>query len=491
MNQWGRGWAPAVAVLALAASCAGDRSVERAAGSAVLGAATEVAALSPGDLADLRQAGVREVFLDAGRLSWEGRMPRLGRLTGAWRTAEVRLPTVLSVAGEWPARTEGGAAGQGAGVLLGGRLRDLHREATSAGLLTVGLHLDLVPPAGEEALEAYGEALAAVRREMPEDLWLAVSLDRRLLHDPAAGEIAAAADLLVPFLYGPRTGAGPGPRGAEAWDLAGLDGDLERLTALGTPYLVGVGTVGGVMRPRSPEILHTGERLGRLLADPSFASRRAPLFVTADVQIYPFVARRRGRLGGWDLAAGEELEARRLAPHHLRALLGRLAAAPSPLHLGQLYDRLPTPDEGMALTPAELAAASGPAAAAARLELTLERPRGGVLAVRLAHRGGAATEVAGAEQNFVEVRLAGGSFGAVEPGGFRRYELLAGGVRAADMAALRRADVLRLFVPYLEAGDEVTSGDIRHRGEATASGRFLMPDATVIEVAPVPAGSAG
>ncbi|HEX2163963.1 MAG TPA: hypothetical protein VHM02_08440, partial [Thermoanaerobaculia bacterium] len=101
----------------------------------------------------------------------------------------------------------------------------------------------------------------------------------------------------------------------------------------------------------------------------------------------------------------------------------------------------------------------------------------------IAHRGGGATEVAGVEHNYVDVRLAGGSFGAVDPGGFARYELRADGRRAADMASLRRADVLRLYVPFLEAGDEVASGLVRHSGTATASGRFLLPDGRVVEVA--------
>jgi hypothetical protein len=464
-----------------AAACADDRSVERPAGSAVVGSAAEVAALAPGEREELRRAGVREVFLEAAGLGWEQGDPHLGAASDpAAGLAGLRLPVALTIHGEWWRLgdvTPGAAAGQA----LIDPLRQLVRSATATGVAVVGIHFDFT--LGEDAsLRAYGDAVEAIREELPEDFYLAVSLDRAMLRSPGIEAVAAPADVVVPFLFGPRAAGRPGPRGDEAWSLAGIDEDLARLEELGTPYLVGVGTVGGVWRAGEAEEPLTATRLGALLADRALEARPAPLFAAADAQLYPFVARHAHRLGEWTLAAGEEVEARRLTVHHLRALLERLDAAGSPLHLGQLYDRLPRPREGLALTPAELAAAHGPAAAAPRLELAAEASGRGRMRVRLAHRGGGATEVAAFDHNYVEVRLAGGAFGAVDPGGFARYELLAAGRRAADMAAVRRADVLRLYAPYLERGDEVASGPIRHTGAAALSGRFLMPDGTVVEV---------
>ncbi|HEX6203760.1 MAG TPA: hypothetical protein VF100_12220 [Thermoanaerobaculia bacterium] len=471
------------AVLLAVVACGSRHSVERPAGSAVLGGVAEVAGLGTGEVADLRRAGVREVFLAAGEVVFEGTEPAIAVAVRGGPAAGLRLPAVVSIGGRWE-----GVRGDPAevGTRLAERLRELVRRTTGRGLTVVGVHLDLAVPPDAAAVEAYAEAVEAVREELPEDLYLAVSLDRVALRAPEAESVAAAADVLVPFLFGPRAAGRPGPRGPEAWSLEGIEEDLARLAALGRPYLVGVGTVGGVARMDGTDgggELFTGTRLGALLAEPGLEARPAPLFAAADAQVYPFVVRRALRLGDWSLAAGDEVEVRRLAPHHLRALVERLAAAGSPLHLGQLYDRLPGSDEGLALSPAELAAAGDPAAAAPRLDLVAEPAGRGVLRVRLAHRGGAATEIAAFENNFVAVRLAGGSFGTVDPGGFARYELLAGGRRAADQATLRRADTLRLYTPFLEAGDEVTSGPIRHGGTATAVARFLMPDGAVVEVA--------
>lgn len=471
-----------IVILAVwAAACADDRSVERPAGSAVMGSAPEVAALAPGERDELRRAGVREVYLEAAGLGWEEGDPHLGSASDpAAGLAGLRLPVVLTIHGEWWRLGEV-TPGAAAGEALIDPLRQLVRSATATGVAVVGIHFDFTLGEGA-SLRAYGDAVEAVRAELPEDLYLAVSLDRAMLRSAEAEAVASPADVLVPFLFGPRAAGRPGPRGEEAWSLAGIEADLARLAELGRPYLVGVGTVGGVWRPGEGDEPFTATRLGALLADRAFEARPAPLFTAADAQLYPFVARQAHRLGEWRLAAGDEVEIRRLAPHHLRALVARVEAAGSPLHLGQLYDRLPRPGEGLALTPDELATARGPAAVAPRLELAAEAPGRGALGVRLAHRGGGATEIAAFDHNYVEVRLAAGSFGAVDPGGFARYELLAGGRRAADMASLRRADTLRLYVPYLERGDEVASGPIRHTGTATLSGRFLMPDGTVVEV---------
>lgn len=472
-----------ILLLLLVAGCtapANEGTLPR--GSGIVTSAEVVGRLASQDLEFLRIAGVREMYLDAAHLRWEaGRPSILVEPYDLHDAAGPRLPVVLTSSGQWEVLA--GSAAADIGEALGEGLRGLRRRATAAGLTVVGLHLDVALPASPDSLAAYAVATEAVREVLPEDVFLAISFDRPTLHSAEAYELAAPADVVVAFLFGPRGDGRPTSRGEEAWRLDNLEDDLARLEDLGRPFLVGIGTTGGVAREGATGELFTATRLGSLLRDRALDPRPAPLFGSAEAQLYPFVARRPTRLGEWDLAAGEEIEARRLAPHHLRALVERVEAAGSPLHLGQLYDRLPRPGEGLALTPAELAAAADPAAAAPRLELVLERA-GGRLRVRLAHRGGAATEVAAFDHNYVEVRLAGGSFGAVDPGGFARYELLADGRRAADQAALRRADTLRLYTQFLEAGDEVASGVVRHSGAATATARFLMPDGTVVEAAP-------
>jgi hypothetical protein len=54
------------------------------------------------------------------------------------------------------------------------------------------------------------------------------------------------------------------------------------------------------------------------------------------------------------------------------------------------------------------------------------------------------------------------------------------GRRVTDMRSLRAADTLRLYVPLLEAGDEVTGGPIELRGAATVGGEVLLPGGRVV-----------
>ena len=467
------------AALALAAGCGGGGKAERGEGNVVWldhGAGVDAARLEA-----LRRAGVREVVVEAGALAWEGGRPRVA---GSVPRASVRLPAVLAVEGSWQAPA---GTGGDLGEALAGELRRVGFAAAAVGWRPVGFLLDLEPPAGEDGLRDYGKALERVRRMEDGERFVAVALDRRALAAPGAEAVVAAADLVVAFLYGPRSGVGPGPRGAQAWSLAGLEADLARLDALGTPYLLGVGTVGTLTRGdgTAEDDTTTVARLSRLLAVRGLRYEPPPLFEVRDHQIYPFRAERALSVGGWALAAGEAVVVRRLAPHHLRILGERVAAAAPRFYRGLLLDRLPREGEDLALTAEELAAAADPAAGGPRLELTVEpaRSRRNAMAVTLSHRGGSATELALLDGNYVEVRLDGGSFGHVEPGGFRRYELMRGGRRAADMRSLTEADALRLYVPFLEAGELVASGPIEVRGRAEVSGRLLLPDGEVVVLA--------
>jgi hypothetical protein len=164
------------------------------------------------------------------------------------------------------------------------------------------------------------------------------------------------------------------------------------------------------------------------------------------------------------------------------------------LHLGQVYVRLPRPEEGLSPAPAELAAVAGEGPLLPRLELSLLPAGGGRgrFRVRLENHGPLATDVAFYETNYVELRaLGGGTFAGAEPGDFQRYQLEHEGRRVADMRSLRAADRLKLYLPLLEPGEAAVSGAVEMRGvprggpvvEATA--RFAVPGGEQVELAPV------
>ncbi len=479
----GVGWLAAALALG-ACGGAGDRPAVPA-GDAVAATPATWARLSGADVEALRRAGVREVFVTVAALGWDGAgVPRLER---RWPSAASRpvggsgLPVALAVRGAWRSAAEPAAAAEA----LAPELVALGREAVERGWSPVGLHLDLVPPADADGLAAYGAALGALRRRLGPGLWLGAGVDHDALGREGADAVAAGCDLLVAGLYGPRPGGGPGPGPAAPWGLEDLEADVARLEGLGTPYLVGVTTLGRVVREGSaPPATTTRGDLHGLLAVDGLRPAGAGV-LSSDVDRLTFRAERRLRWGDWTLERGDRLRLERPYAVHLRRLRARLAAAGSALHRGELYLRLPAPGEGFGLSAARLAAAAAPPAPP-RLELsvTVVPGRGRAVQVEVAHRGVEPTAVSLLDGNYVEVRLGSGAFGRVDPGGFGRYELDRDGRRARDMAAVRAADALRLFVAVLEPGDEVTSGPIEVSDPAavTVGGRFVMPDGSLVEL---------
>lgn len=463
----------AAAALALAAAgCGGEDRPEKPAGSALWADAAVVAALPPGTLERLREAGVRELFVPAGRLEWSGGEPQL----------EVTLEAPLPRRAPVTLVVSGGAPPAEAGERLGRELARLRLAAEGRGLLAVGVHLDLDLPSAA-ALEALAEAIEAARPELGEGLHLSARLDPERLDEPAAETLARAADFLVCPLYGQP----PGEAEAEArWRLDTVVERVRRLEELGGDYLVGVAILGAAYR--------LGADGGRLdataAADLPALVRNRGLERTAerllegwDRRVLTFAVRGRTRAAGWDLAAGETLRAVQVQGRDLAELRRRLAEVGGDHHLGELYWRAPRPEERLALPLPNLADALLGVPARAELTVELREPRrtAGGLAFRVAliNAGESATDAADYGTNYVEVRVPGGSFASVAPGGFRRYAMIVDGREATDMQAFRGADAVRLFVTLVDTGEEVVSGPVVVRGGAAgtieAGGRFLLP----------------
>jgi hypothetical protein len=472
-----------------AAACggAGDR-LDKPGGSALWLSAADLPRLDAATRDVLRRGGIRELFLEAGSFTGEGAgfASRLGAASG------LRMPATLVVGGEWP-----GGEPEEVAAVLAPALRALRRGAEERGLTPVGYHLDVVPPRGEDALEAWAETLAELRGALDDDLFVSVSLDAKTLRAEAAAEISAAVDFTVPFLYGPRPDGGPAPAGDDAWRLTAMEPALARLAELGRPYLLGLGTAGLMRRlvAGGSEVTETTEgRLRQVVARPGLAPGRAGLFDAFDRQSYGFEAERAVEVGPWRLARGDQVEVWRLGAPQLRRAAQRAEEVSPRLHLGQVYVRLPRPEEGLWPAPSELAAVAGEEPLLPRLELSLlpAGVRRGSFRVRLENHGPLATDVAFYETNYVELRALGdGTFAGAEPGGFQRYQLEHEGRRVADMRSLRAADHLKLYLPLLEPGEAVVSGAVQMRGVprsgrvAEATARFAVPGGEQVEVGPI------
>lgn len=466
----------AAALAALAAGCGGPERPRKAEGSALWAGAPAVAALPPGTLERLREAGVRELFVPAARVSWPGGRPRLDVLLDG--PLPRRVPATLVVGGEGPPA----GAGEAAGEELGRELARLRLAAEGSGLLAVGIHLDLAVPAGA-SLADLAALIEAVRPGLGEGLLLSARLDAGRLADPDAERLAEAVDFLICPLYGQR------PEEAEVearWRLDAVTEQVAALERLGADYLVEVVTLGAAYRlgPDGGRRDATAAAdLVELVRNRALERTQTRLLEGWDRRVLSFAAARPTEAAGWRLEAGEGLRAVQIQGRDVVELRRRLRALEIEHHLGELYFRAPEPGEGLALTLPVLADAllGVPAAADLAVELRDAQRTAGGLAFRVAlvNAGDGPTDVALYANNYVELRVPGGSFPSIAPGGFRRYEMMVGGREAADMQAFRGADTVRLYATLVGAGEEVVSGPIQARlgpaGTIEAGGLFALP----------------
>lgn len=481
--------------LALAAACSSpETGLRKKAGSAVWATPDDLQHLSTEARQALRDGGVREVFLVAGRGVTEadgsvGISVELGRGTAS---SSARLPVTLVVRPGEDAAEGFGVRGSGAAEAAvadgwAAALRRLRLDAQETGLAVVGYHLDLVPPRGEDALAAYGRTLGLLRERLDEDLFLSASLDPAALAAPAAAEVAAGLDFAAAWLYGPRTDGGPGPRGDAAWSLQEAEAGLARLAELKLPFLLGVGIVGRLQRLDDGGEWTSVASLGRLFRTPGLAPAVAGGLEVLDRQSYGFRADRALRVGEWSLQRGDEVRVTRLSSYHLRRAAERAESVAPGLHLGQLYHRLRRPGEELTL-PASALAGANSGGIEPQIEVTVEPVEGRsagrgsrLFRVRLANRGAQPTEVAFYDNNYLELHALSGHFGEVDGGSFQRYELTFQGERVTTRRALSNADGVKLFVPVLEPGDEEASGTVQLLDAAgdgpvvEVDGRFVLP----------------
>lgn len=470
--------------LAAVAGCGGDpQGSRKPPGSALWSDAETLSALPPGTLERLREAGLRELFVPAGRLAWPGGEPRLEVTLGG--ALPRRAPVTLVVAGDAPPP----GAGEEAGAALGRELARLRLAAEGSGLLAVGLHLDLATPTAE-ALERAAAAFAAARPALGEGVFLSARLDPERIDEPAARALAEAVDFVVCPLYGQP----PDEREVAArWRLDEIVERVHRLEELGRDYLVGVVIVGAAYRlgPDGGRLDATAEAdLTRLVRNPALERTAERLLEGWDRRVLTFAVGRRTRAAGWELERGETVRAVQVQGRDLVELRRRLEQLGPDHYLGGLYYRAPRAEERLALPLGNLADAllGVPPNAALAIELRDARPVSGGLSFRVAliNAGDGATDVASFATNYVELRVPGGTFAKVSAGGFRRYSMMVDGREAGDMRSFRRADTVRLYATLVEAGEEVVSGLIEVRVPSAPSieidGEFALPGGSIYRV---------
>lgn len=481
----GGGWR--VALLAvLAAGCFGGDTPRKGQVSA-LWIAPRSAPVDAGTLARLENLGLTELFVEAAALEWEGGAPRLSLLRLA--PAQRRQPVTLVVRGGWPdAELEPAPVAERLHV----EIERLRHAAEQAGLLAVGVHLDLTVPPGR--FEAYGATLEKVRSRLEGRLFLSVDVPRRALGAPHLGAVARGADFLVCFLYGQRAGEAEDPG---AWDLQSVEDNVQKLERLARPYLLGAVTVGTATwrgRDGRPKASGTEIELRALVDDSGFELKPGFSLEGVDRQVFEFVARAPAVVGGWSVAAGDSIRVVKTATPFLEEFQRRTGAWESPNRLGEIFYRQPAAAERLSIGAAGLVGALDPSAARPEMVLELERrfrsERAWRVRVRLRNAGDEPTDLAFFDSNYVELRIAGGRISDADPGDFRRLELLFEGTEKGTMRAMRSADTLRLFAPLVEGGERFESGDVElllsePRPRVTVSATFLLPEGRLLANEPI------
>jgi|CXWL01.1.fsa_nt_gi hypothetical protein len=469
-------------VLLLVAGCGGGGSARRVAGSAVWLA--PASRLDAANGAALEAAGVRELFLESGRLEWSGGKPTL---------AAVGLPdfprrslVTLVVNGVLPATADGAVGEQ-----VGEAVRRLRLDREGQGLVVRGAHLDLALDRLD--LGAYAGFLAGVRRKLGDGLYLSATIPRGWIGQSGMSDVASAVDTLVVMAYGQRPGELEDP---DAWDLTVVRRLLRQVEELGTDYLVGIATLGQATH------LDAGRRplaataavasLRTVLLAPRLELGRGFSLVGVDRQTWELDAPRGARVGTWQVQAGEHVRVSRLASIHLQRYRSDLGREKLAHHLGEVYVRLPEPGEGLALGAENLVAGLGKSRPtpdlAAEISVSGRSGKRWRLRLRLSNRNQETSDLSQLDNNWVELSVERGQWGDVEEGGFARVETMRVTPEGTLEPTFRSPRVLRLYHPMVAGGETVESGDLELLAEGQPrvqiAGRFLLPDGELFDLPP-------
>lgn len=451
---------PSLLVLSLCASAwmllgCGSRwgVIERAPGSAV-----EIATgtVSAPDLARLEEVGIRELWVDAGRLEWEaGRpvvQPRLGF------TPPRRMTCTLIVRGPWAPGASEDEESMADDLAAG--IAEVLVAAEAKGLFAAGVHFDLRGLADPSAPAA---VLAELHQRIDETLAISATLPRELLDHPEAEGLTKAVDFVVAHLYGQPVGEAEVPT---AWDFQQVERSTRLLEELEEPYLLGVSILGStaLLGASGTEESSTTVGLGDLVRARGLALEHGFTLEGIDRQVYAFRAEQRTRLGSWQLAQGQRVRLVGTSTPHLEELRRLLGVWSTPHRLGELYIRLPGPDEKTGLRVANLINALGPSPVMPEPVVTVESlPPGRStlrMKIRLENPSLEPTDLGFVDHNFVELVAVNAVWKDIEGGDFDRFDLLKPDRSGELRRSLQSPTVLRLYVPLLEAGASLLSGPI-------------------------------
>ncbi len=314
----------------LVVGCFGGSRPEKPPGSA-LWVTRESGELDAAAQSRLAGLGLREVYLEAAELDWNGglRLRRIERPALPRRT-----PTTLVISGLW---LPGDRPPDGLATRLLSELTALRTEAEQSGLVVIGFHFEVEP--GDSAA-SLGRSLGRLRTLLGKSYFVSARLGRKALGGADAQAIADGVDYVVSMIYGQRPGEAEDP---SAWDLEAVEERFRLLEALKRPYFTGVITLGTASwRGRGGEAkgVTTALSLGELVRARNLELKPGFSLQGIDRQVWEFVARGAARVGEWNLTPGDSIRIVRTATPFLEEFRRRLGAWESPHRRGEVFFRL-------------------------------------------------------------------------------------------------------------------------------------------------------
>lgn len=458
-------------LLLLGVGCSGRPDKE--AGSALWVEPDDAALLDGALVSQIADARIRELFVPLADLA-DGSLQR--------RPAP-ELPNSVPVNVVVGGRLEPGTA-----EAVAEGLRRIFGELESRGIAAPGAHFDVDGLATAEDAASFFNKL---RRELGPSYFVSLTLRRAMLDDPKLRSLAGSVDFVAAFLYGQREDE---PESTEAWNLEAVRQNLGRLEEAGVPYLLGVSGVGRVThtdregrvknvtteRALRPFMWNRGMRLERGI-DPEDAYR----------PVYTLVAENGAQAGGWEIEPTDEVRILRPKTTSLDKLLDLVAKGDYPGLLGQLYYRLPSPEEALSITVENIVAAQAAERVAPRLGLEVKVTGRTRQSTRfrfvLTNSNGESTEYVLLGDNYLQVKTDPNILGRVNLGDFYRYDVLRLKPDGELERVIRNSNAVRLHVPVIEGHQRVESGDVVvHRRDPTLEleASFMMPDGHAVVVGP-------
>lgn len=459
------------------------RPAAKAPGSALwLGNHSQV--LEASDLSRLVEAGVGEVYLNVAELDPAADDGPLVRLDGP--DPPPSIPVTLVINGDWAE----GSEPRDLAERVAESVRQLRFDAESRGGVPIGVHFDL---AEVSSFETYGKFLQELRGELDRNLFLSTSLQRVWIDDPEVEKVADSVDFVVPFLYGQRVNE---REDGKAWDFVELEIQLQKIESLGAPYMIGVVTLGTATQLAAGggvKMRTTRLSLQEILWNRNLKLRPGFSLEGVNRRVYSVAAESTSQVRDWKVESGEQIRVVRAATSDIEELTRLVAAWEIPNHLGQVYYRLPSPEEQLSLTLENLLNALDPNPASPDLELgvSLQRRtgRGWLVRFSVSNLNGEITELSLVDSNYIQATTLNGELSArVGAGDFYRYELYRTSPSGEPRRDIRRPDMVRFHLPILEGRQELGSGDVEVKvqgsPELQVEGQFLLPDGRTVKVGP-------